>query len=83
MTESENLAATRVRLERKISIVLAGTRNDLDVSQRELAVRMGWTRNVIANMETGRRSAQLVDFILISNALRIDPVTLLKRILGW
>jgi transcriptional regulator with XRE-family HTH domain len=82
MTEIDNLA-TRLRLEKTISIVLAGTRNDFDVSQRELAARIGWTRNMVANIETQRRSTRLVDFILIANALHIDPMALLKRILGW
>jgi transcriptional regulator with XRE-family HTH domain len=77
------LQTQRARWERVAAIVLTGTRNDLDVSQRELAARLGWTRNMIANLETGRRSVALSDFLLIATALNIHPETLLQRILRW
>jgi transcriptional regulator with XRE-family HTH domain len=82
MTESDKLTY-RSRLEKVIPVVLAGTRNDLDVSQKELAMRLGWTRSVVANLETGRRSTQLTDFILLAKALNIDPIVLLRRVLQW
>ena len=65
------------------TIVLVATRTDLDVSQRDLAARLGWTRNMIANLETGRRRVGLSDFIRIATALNIPPETLLQRILRW
>lgn len=77
------LQKQRARWERVASVVLTATRNDLDVSQRELAVRLGWSRNVIANLETGRRSLTLSDFLLIASALNISPEILLQRILRW
>jgi transcriptional regulator with XRE-family HTH domain len=81
--KSSSLQKQRARWERIAAIVLTATRNDLDVSQRELAARLGWTRNVIANLETGRRSLTLSDFILIASVLKISPETLLQRILRW
>lgn len=78
-----SLRQMRARWERVTRIVLAGTRNDLDVSQRELAIRLGWTRNMIANLEAGRRGVRLSDFLLIATALNISPDTLLQRILRW
>jgi transcriptional regulator with XRE-family HTH domain len=77
------LQKQRARWERVASVVLTATRNDLDVSQRELAVRLGWSRNVIANLETGRRSLTLSDFLLIASALNISAEILLQRILRW
>lgn len=77
------LEKRRARLERVIAIVLAGTRNDLDVSQRELAARLGWTRNVIANLETWRRSLSFCDFLLIASALNVNPEIVLQRIRCW
>jgi transcriptional regulator with XRE-family HTH domain len=44
---------------------------------------LGWSRNVIANLETGRRSLTLSDFLLIASALNISPEILLQRILRW
>ncbi len=67
------LQKQRARWERIAAIVLTATRNDLDVSQRELALRLGWSRNVIANLETGRRTLTLSDFLLIAGALNINP----------
>jgi plasmid maintenance system antidote protein VapI len=81
--KSSALEKQRARWERVAAIVLTGTRNDLDVSQRELAARLGWTRNVIANLETGRRNLTLSDFLLIAGALNINPEILLQRILRW
>lgn len=73
----------RERLQRVIPIVLSGSRRDLDVSQRELAERMGWSRNQVANIESGRRAVHLTDFVLFAKALNIDPIALLHRVLRW
>jgi transcriptional regulator with XRE-family HTH domain len=77
------LADERKWLEKIISVVLSASREDSDVSQRQLAAKLGWSRNVIANLETGRRVMTLVDFLLIARALRIEPERLLTRILRW
>jgi transcriptional regulator with XRE-family HTH domain len=81
--KSSTLQNERARWERVAAIVLTGTRRDMDVSQRELADRLGWTRNMVANIECGRRSLQLSDFLLIARALNISPEILLQRILRW
>ena len=73
----------RARLERAIRAVLGASREDLDVSQKQLALKLGWTRNVVANLETGRRVVGLADFVLIARELRIEPERLLLRILRW
>jgi DNA-binding XRE family transcriptional regulator len=73
----------RIRLERVIRIVLSASREGLDVSQRELAEKLGWSRNQIANIETGRRAIRLTDFLIIAKALNIDPLALLHRVLRW
>ena len=44
----------RQRLESRRSVVLKAYREHLNVSRRELVSRMGWTRNVIANLEAER-----------------------------
>lgn len=62
---------------------LCASRRDADVSQQELAARLGWTRNMVANMEGGRRQIRFVDFLLISKALAVNPVTLLDRVIRW
>lgn len=79
----DTLVRERMRWERVTAIVLTGTRRDQDTSQHELAVRLGWTRNMIANLESGRRSLRVSDLFLIARALNISPETLLQRILRW
>lgn len=73
----------RQRLTRAIHTVLCASRRQMEVSQRELAQRMGVTRNTIANFESGRRAVRLADFLMIANALNIDPIALLHRVLRW
>jgi len=73
----------RARWDRVAAIILTSTRRDLELSQRELASRLGWTRNMVANLESGRRTVHLSDFLLIATALQISPETLLQRILHW
>ena len=63
--------------------MLKASREDSDVSQKELARRLQLTHNVIANIETGRRAVLMADFVVISRALLIDPGRLLQRILQW
>jgi DNA-binding XRE family transcriptional regulator len=77
------VSGERARLERAIRAVLGASREDLDVSQRQLAVKLGWTRNVVANLETGRRVLGLADFVLIARELHMEPERLLHRILRW
>lgn len=48
-------APDRERLERAVRIVLKASRQDRDLSQKELAQKMGWSRNQVANLESGRR----------------------------
>jgi len=78
-----SLDKERRRWERVTAIVLTGTRRDQDVSQQELADRLGWTRNMIANLESGRRSLRLSDFFLVARALNVTPETLMLRIMRW
>jgi DNA-binding XRE family transcriptional regulator len=79
----KDCGSDRERLERQIRMVLVGSRKHMDVSQSELADRTGWSRNQVANIETGRRTLPLVDFLLIAKALDIDPIALLQRVLRW
>jgi DNA-binding transcriptional regulator YiaG len=50
----EELLPLRERMDRAISLVLAATRRELRMSQPDLAVELGWTRNEIANVERRR-----------------------------
>lgn len=70
-------------LESRVRVVLKASREDSDRSQQDLATSLGWSRNMIANMETGRRAIGFVDFVMVARALRVEPERLLRRIFHW
>jgi DNA-binding XRE family transcriptional regulator len=77
------LSAGRKRLDECFRVVLKASREDADVAQKELARRIGVTRNVIANMETGRRVMTVAEFVMIARALNVNAETLPRRVLQW
>ena len=81
--EDADFDEVRARWERTAAIVLTGTRRQLNVSQQELADRLGWTRNMVANLESGRRSMRLSDLFLIAEALETSAELLMQRIVTW
>jgi transcriptional regulator with XRE-family HTH domain len=73
----------RKRWARKIVAVLKASREDVDVTRSEVAEWLGFTVNQVANLEYGRRELRVVDLIMIAHGLRMEPETLLRRVLKW
>jgi transcriptional regulator with XRE-family HTH domain len=73
----------RDRWNRAIVTVIRAARDDADVTQQELANRLGFTHRQVVNMEHGRRAIHASDLIMIARALNEDPETLMRRILRW
>lgn len=71
---------TREIWRRATLAVVVASRRDLDVSQEDLANRMGCSRSLIANLESGRRKFELADVAAIAIGLDLKPETLFKRI---
>jgi ribosome-binding protein aMBF1 (putative translation factor) len=82
-SEREKRLQERKRWARKVVTVVKASRQDADVSRRQLADWVGMTPSQIANMEHGRREIRVVDLIMIAQAIRVDPETLFRRILRW
>ena len=82
-TSSASREAPAMGHARTLTIILKATRVDLDFSQEKLAGILGWTRNMVANLESGRRTLTFVDFVMIAKAFGIDPEKMLRRILSW
>jgi ribosome-binding protein aMBF1 (putative translation factor) len=82
---SKNPEAQRERWNRAAAAVLSAARRDHEppISQEELAHHLEVTRNVIANIESARKEIGIAELILIAHDLKLDPVALLKLILGW
>lgn len=83
MMEAGNLGELRKILTNRVGIILRATREDLDISQEKLGEILGWTRNVVANLESGRRTLTFADFVVIARAFNIEPEKMLRRILLW
>ncbi|MEF9456045.1 helix-turn-helix transcriptional regulator [Mycobacteroides abscessus] len=65
-------------LEKRIGKSVSSARGEAMVSQEELARRVGWSRNGVANLETGRASNPRVSVLLkIAAALDVPPMRLL------
>ena len=83
MIEKGSLGELRKMLANRVGIILRATRQDLDLSQEALAALLGWTRNMVANLEAGRRALTFADFVIIAKAFNIEPERMLRRILEW
>ena len=62
---------------------IAATRKELGVSQDDLAKKLGWDRTKISKTESNTRRLDMVEFIQIAEALSINPLLLLQRVLMW
>lgn len=49
-------------------------------NQTELAAALKRTQTFVSNYERGERRVGMVDFVLISRVLGVEPVELLKRL---
>lgn len=65
--------ATAVRL-------LVETRVKLDVSQRDLAQRLGKPRSFVTKIEARERRVDMVEFIAIARALGMSPGQLMSEL---
>jgi transcriptional regulator with XRE-family HTH domain len=73
----------RDQLNRAVIATRSSTRKDVDVTQAELAERMTWSREIVSNIEQGRREVSVTDLVLIARALNVDPEILFRRVLRW
>jgi transcriptional regulator with XRE-family HTH domain len=69
--------AARSDLTRLAGHRIATFRQRAGLSQRELAERLGWSRDIIAHYELGRRELSLERLAIIAQGLQISPATLL------
>ena len=65
-----------VRLGKRIRAL----RDELDISQEELADRAGIHRNYISQIEGGKRNVSFYNVVRIARALRVSPSSLIDMI---
>ena len=67
------MKALRSRRHRALCVALAAARKTAGLSQHELALRLKTSQTVIARIEIGERRIDVIEFIDLARALRIDP----------
>jgi transcriptional regulator with XRE-family HTH domain len=63
--------------------VLVATRREAGLTQAQLAERLGKPPSFIAKIEIGERRLDVVEFIAIAKALKLDPRKMFDRLLNW
>jgi len=63
--------------------VLVASRREAGLTQRQLAERLKMPPSVIGKIETGERRLDVVEFVAIAKALKMDPRVLFDRLLNW
>ncbi len=67
--------------QRAIASAIATARRQAQLSQRQLARKLGVPPNWIQRIESLERRVDVAEFIAISRALDVDPQALLSRVL--
>jgi transcriptional regulator with XRE-family HTH domain len=65
---------------RLVGACLAAVRRQANVTQQALAAQLGKPQSFISEFERGRRRIDVVEFLMISRALKADPLQLLAEI---
>ena len=71
----------RSRRHRALCAALVSARKAARLSQDELASRLKTSQTVIARIEIGERRIDVVEFIDLAKALRLDPRTILTELM--
>lgn len=72
----------RSRRHRALCAALVSARKAAGLSQHELAVRLKTSQTAIARIEIGERRVDVVEFLDLAHALRIDPHQVLNDLMG-
>jgi DNA-binding XRE family transcriptional regulator len=73
----------RSRAHRALLAVLAASRREAGLTQRQLAERLKRPHSFISKIEAGERRLDVLEFMEIAKALKVDPVDLFKRFANW
>ena len=71
----------RSRRHRALCAALKSARKAARLSQDELALRLKTSQTVIARIEIGERRIDVIEFIDLAKALRLDPRTILTELM--
>ena len=75
------LKGLRSPAARAVATVLADARKSKNLTQRELAERVGRPHSVIGMIETEQRQVTVPEFITLAEAIGRDPVELFRSVI--
>ena len=71
----------RSRRHRALCAALLSARKAAQLSQAELASRLKTSQTAIARIESGERRIDVIEFIDLTRALRVDPNDILSQLM--
>ena len=80
--DSNTLKTLRSRRHRALCGALIKARKLAGISQHELASRLKTSQTVIARIEIGERRIDVIEFLDLARALRLDPREILTRLMA-
>ena len=75
------MKALRSPAARAVANVLARTREQKSLSQRDLAAMLKRPHSVVGMIESHQRQVNVPEFIAMAEALGADPIDLLRQVL--
>lgn len=73
----------RTKAHRTLIAVLTASRKETGLTQREVAVRLRRPQSYLAKIESGERRLDVIEFVELARALRVNPQKLFERFLRW
>ncbi|WP_414473203.1 helix-turn-helix domain-containing protein [Microvirga sp. M2] len=64
-----------------LRVLLKAARKKAGLTQDELAERMGAYKTFVSKYERGERQLDLIEFLAVAEALRLEPKTLIDQLL--
>ena len=61
---------------------LTAARKQSGLKQAELAALLGKDQSYISNIERGQRRVDMIEFFVLANAMKADPLALYSEIIG-
>lgn len=69
--------------EHKLLIkLLVEARQAADLTQQEFAALLGVQQSLVARYESGQRRIDLIEFLKISEVLKLDPLAIVRRLMA-
>lgn len=67
--------------QERLRVLLKAARKKAGLTQDELAERMGAYKTFVSKYERGERQLDLIEFLAVAEALRLEPKTLIDQLL--